>query len=99
MVALEALACGTPVAGYPVGILPDLPGEVCRIATAGGITGLADAILSIFRSNGAREEIRSRSREIAVERFSLESCTEKFLDLYHRLMEQELPREKSLATD
>ncbi len=45
LVAAEALACGTPVAGYHRGAIPEVVGECGKLVDEGDITGLARAIL------------------------------------------------------
>ena len=45
LVVAEALACGTPVAGFARGALPELLDETCGVlAPPGDIEGLAEAI-------------------------------------------------------
>ena len=48
---LESLACGTPVAGFDVGGIPDLvePGVTGALARPGDPQSLADALLEIIR--------------------------------------------------
>lgn len=73
LVTAEALACGTPVVGTPVGATPELlePLEPALLARSAEPGDLADAI------RGALEivtpELRAASRAHAVERYSLDS--------------------------
>lgn len=65
LVVAEALACGTPVAAFARGALPDLVDEDAgRLAPPGDILGLATALL------GASALDRKRCRAAAVRRFS-----------------------------
>lgn len=79
LVALEALACGTPVVGLKRGALA----EVVEHGETGLLVDrpeeLADALLAI----GAID--RGRCRRAAVERFAAKRMTCAYLELYERL--------------
>jgi glycosyltransferase involved in cell wall biosynthesis len=83
MVALEAAACGLPIVGTRVGVIPELaaddavapPGDADALANAIGVT-LAD---SEPRARCALESARTE--------FSLETCTNRFRDLYAGLVD------------
>jgi glycosyltransferase involved in cell wall biosynthesis len=82
LVAMEALACGTPVVAFPSGALPDIVQH--------GVTGflvrdaaeMADAIAACEAI--APEPCRAAARE----RFSLQAMTSRYLDLYAMLASQ-----------
>ena len=61
-VILESLACGTPVAAFAAGGVPDavVPGASGALAPVGNIKSLADAIQVLFRS-----DMRERCRTFA----------------------------------
>lgn len=82
LVAMEALAAGTPVIAYRVGALPEIVED--------GVTGfVVDDVPSMARAIGAVERIDSeRCRRAARERFSLERTTSAYLQLYQRLVQQ-----------
>lgn len=79
LVAMEALACGTPVVAFPSGALADIVEH--------GVTGfhvrdereMADAIEACGRIDP------ERCRAAARERFPAESMLEKYFDVYRRL--------------
>ncbi len=79
LVAMEALACGTPVIARRVGALPDIVEH--------GRTGfLVDDAASMAAAIGRVGEIdRELCRAVARERFSAARMTDAYLDLYRRL--------------
>jgi len=63
LVAIEALAVGTPVVGYSHGGIPDALGDAGRLVHAGDRPGLRDAILAVLASDTTRHEMVARGRE------------------------------------
>ncbi len=79
LVAMEAIACGTPVVAFPVGALPDL--------IEPGVTGFLvrdtrEMAEAIHASDGID---RGRCRDIARQRFSLERMVEGYFGYYRKL--------------
>lgn len=70
VVTAEALACGTPVVGTPVGATPELLGPLDErlLATGTGVDDLADAVARGLAL--VSPELRRRCRAYAEERFS-----------------------------
>ncbi len=82
LVAAEAMSCGTPVAAYSRGALPELVGpSTGRLAAPGDVAGLASAIL------GARCLPRPAVRRATIGRFSLDSMVDAYEALYAQLLE------------
>ena len=79
LVAMEAIACGTPVVAFPVGALPDL--------IEPGVTGfLVDDTQQMAEAIHASGSIdRERCREVARRRFSLKRMVEGYFGYYRRL--------------
>ena len=78
-VVAEALACGTPVAGFASGAVPELVDDaVGRLAPAGDVPSLAAAILE------ARHLDRGACRRHALDRFSLETMVDRYTDVFRR---------------
>lgn len=72
-VVAEALACGTPVAGFASGAVPELVDDaVGRLAPSGDVPRLAAAILE------ARTLDRDACRRHAVARFSLATMVDRY---------------------
>ncbi len=81
--AAESVACGTPIAGFETGAIPEIAGHGRRGATApvGDCLGLADAIYTILTGPLSRMECR----DYAMQRFSFEGQGKRYSDLFHRL--------------
>lgn len=85
MVAVEALACGVPVVGTTVGILPDLPRDVCTTARPGDSKGLAECLLQVLNRADEREEVSASARRTVEEKYTIEKTVDKFLELYRQI--------------
>ena len=85
MVAVEAAACGIPVAGTRVGALPDL-GRGALIVTVGDERGLATALAKILDDPPLAASMGAAGRAAAVARFDIDSTAGGLLDLYAGLV-------------
>ncbi|HYX25452.1 MAG TPA: glycosyltransferase family 4 protein [Thermoanaerobaculia bacterium] len=85
LVALEALACGTPVIATPLGALPEIvaPGRTGFLVET--VDELAEAIRRVDTLDPAE------CRREAERRFSAGVMTTRYLDLYGRLCLQTIP--------
>jgi len=81
MVALEAAACGVPVVGTAVGVIPELR-PAARTVRVGDAGGLADGMAELAEDEPSRVKWGCAARERVVADFSIELCTTRFLDLY-----------------
>jgi glycosyltransferase involved in cell wall biosynthesis len=78
---IEAMACGLPVLGTPVGILP----QVAAAPPQRTADGLAAQIQSLLQPADYEAQQR-RARQQAVEAFSLENTTANFVKLYEEAL-------------
>ncbi len=79
LVAMEALASGTPVIAYRAGALPEIVEDGVTGIVVDDVAGMAEAIRAIDRVDPAA------CRRAARARFSLQRTTAAYLDLYARL--------------
>jgi glycosyltransferase involved in cell wall biosynthesis len=85
LVMLESVACGTPVASFRVGGVPDLvrPGITGELASPENSEELAAAIASLLENKG---ELRSRCREVVETEYSDRLMAERHIELYRGAM-------------
>jgi glycosyltransferase involved in cell wall biosynthesis len=81
LVAMEALACGTPVIAFASGALPEIVDHGRTGFLVNDQKEMAEAIQAVGSLN---PEI---CRQVAKERFSIERMTDRYLDCYRRLIE------------
>lgn len=82
LVAAESLACGTPVAAFVRGALPEIVDRSCaRLAPADDVVALAAAALS------ARELSRSAARSHALRNCSLDAMVDGYEAVYADVVE------------
>lgn len=81
LVAIEALACGTPVAAFARGALPEiLDARTGALAAPGDAADLAGKIDRALRLS--RRDCRMRAES----HFSLDAMTDRYLDAYYSLV-------------
>lgn len=79
LVAMEALACGTPAIGFRAGALTEIIEDGKTGFLVDSVDGMADAIAAVDRIDP------QTCREAARARFSVKRMTAEYLDLYARL--------------
>ena len=83
--ALEAMACGAPVAVAKAGALPDVVGGAALLVTADEPKAWLEACQALFRDEALRRDLSARGRERA-ERFAWSECAQRTLQVYRRAL-------------
>jgi glycosyltransferase involved in cell wall biosynthesis len=79
--AVEAAACGCPVVGFPIGIVPEL-GSGARVIFERGESALASGILDLLEHEDARRKMSTRARAAAQNLFGLEQSVARIREIY-----------------
>ena len=83
LVMIEAMACGTPVIGYPRGSVPEVIEDGVSGFIVRGVQQAADAVQAVPALS------RKRCRDYFERRFSAARMCEDYLAIYSRLLENE----------
>jgi glycosyltransferase involved in cell wall biosynthesis len=91
----EAMAAGKPVVASPVGGVPTLvrDGETGLLVRHGDPEALAAKLVRILSDEAFRERLGGRARQIAEERFTLESVCRRTVEVYETVIERHLRRD------
>jgi glycosyltransferase involved in cell wall biosynthesis len=81
MVALEAAACGCPVIGTAVGILPELS-PISATMLPGDPSALADRITTLVRDKERLGQLAENNLNLAREKYALDRTVQNLLALY-----------------
>ena len=82
MAVLEAMACGLPVVGTPVGVAKDvacLPAQISK-------EGLARQIIEILTDPSHYQQFSQQARQVVIKNFELGVVTHNFLKIYEACM-------------
>ena len=82
LVALEALAVGTPVVGYDAGALREVAGECGELVPPGDRAALLEALHRVLLEDATRKRMAHCGQERARTVFSLESWVERMKECY-----------------
>jgi len=84
---LESMACGTPVAGFAVGGIPEQVTEGCgQLVTPGDAKALGQAITDLLNDNTKRKTMGELCRKRVEQEYNLQLFTERHLALYRELV-------------
>lgn len=83
LVMIEAMACGTPVIGYPRGSVPEVIEDGVSGFVVRGVQQAADAVRAVPALS------RKRCRDYFERRFSAARMCEDYLAIYRQLLENE----------
>jgi glycosyltransferase involved in cell wall biosynthesis len=85
---LEAMSCGTAVAAFDCGGVPDMVSDPLtgRLAPAGDVQALSRIVLSFCSEPGPLDHMGRAAREIVEMRYTSQLQTQKMLALYDELL-------------
>ncbi|ULA65109.1 MAG: Glycosyl transferase group 1 [Nitrospira sp.] len=85
---LEAMACGIPVAAFATGGIPDMvrEGLTGSLSPRYDVEALRAAIKDLLVRPDKRREMGARSREVALQDYTLPLQTSRYTDLYRSLL-------------
>jgi glycosyltransferase involved in cell wall biosynthesis len=87
LVVMEAIACGTPVVGFPTGGLLDMvrPGRTGWLADSMTSKALAAAIDEAIADPQRASSMRASCRAVAESEYGIELQARRYLELFHSL--------------
>lgn len=87
---LEAMACGTPVAGFAVGGIPDMvrQGQTGWLAEPENMESLSDVIRKGLANSAERELFSGNARKLIEKEYSLDLQVQRYTHLYQSLLMQ-----------
>jgi glycosyltransferase involved in cell wall biosynthesis len=87
---IESLACGTPVAGYRIGGIPDIVThkETGFLAESGDVIGLCDGLVWALEQKRSATPVRLQCRKRALEEFNQLKQAHAYLELYETVLEK-----------
>jgi len=89
LVLQESMACGTPMVSFAVGGVPELvrPGITGLLANPEDSTDFAAKVVEILEDDPLRQKMSDQCRAIALEEYSAELQSERYINLYHRVID------------
>jgi glycosyltransferase involved in cell wall biosynthesis len=93
LVALESMACGTPVAAFKVGGIPELvrPGVTGLLAKPDDPEGLAACIQSMAGDPVQLQSMADRCRDVATTEYTLTQQVRRTIELYQYVLSEADP--------
>ena len=89
LVLLESMACGTPMVAFNVGGVSDLvrSNVTGYLAAAANVDDLRRGILMLLEDTAGRAAMGQRCRDIAVKEYDIAYNLQRYIDLYHCLLQ------------
>lgn len=93
IVAAEAMMRGTSVIASRAGGLAEIvqPGRTGFLVPPSEVEPLTEALLRVLQNQELAEQMGQAGREIALSRFSEAAFVDRFVELYHQLLQQSSP--------
>jgi glycosyltransferase involved in cell wall biosynthesis len=85
MAALEAAACGTPVVGTAVGVVPELAPLAAVAVSSRDPADLAAAVLALCDAPARLRAMQRAARQTVEQRFAAPAAAARFVSLYAEL--------------
>ena len=84
------MACGTPMVSFKIGGVPDLvrPDVTGYLATPEDGADLCNGIVQLLEDQPLRKQMAVHGREIALTEYPLNLQAQRYLNLYHQVLEQ-----------
>lgn len=86
--AVEAIACGTPIAAYNIGGLPDIIDhkENGYLACPYDHRELSDGIAWILREDDRLQQLKETARKKVLDRFDIKKVVKQYYELYDKIL-------------
>jgi glycosyltransferase involved in cell wall biosynthesis len=85
---LESMSCGTPVVGFSVGGIPEQVSDGCGwLVAPRDARALGEVSTTVLDDDDLRRAMGERCREKAVREYDQKRFAERYLALYHELVE------------
>ncbi|MFM7450308.1 MAG: glycosyltransferase, partial [Leptolyngbyaceae cyanobacterium] len=93
LVALESLACRTPVVSFRVGGVPDTVrhGQTGYLAEPESSEELAQGIVQLLEDPNMRQKMGQRGRQMALNEFSIELEAQRYIEVYAKMLNLQIP--------
>ena len=90
IVLQESMACGTPLVAFKTGGVPDVvrPGITGYLAKTEDPRDFCQGIVKLLEDQHLREQMGRHCRAISVQEYSLERYAQKYLEVYHELLQK-----------
>lgn len=91
LVALESMACGTPIIAFQVGGVSDLvqPGITGYLAYPEDFVGLSDKITNLLEDKQERDRLSHSCRTVAQQQYSLQKQAQSYMSLYQEILDRQ----------
>lgn len=88
LVALESLACMTPVVSFRVGGVPDIVrhGQTGYLAAPESSQEFTQGIVQLLEDSNMRREMGQRGRQMALNEFSIELEAQRYIEVYAKIL-------------